>query len=626
MSCKRKGGFVFVVLALFVFSGFFVSALSFSDFFSNLFGSPTMTGHVVAGNVAATNYSYTMSDSLSNWIGTSQYRFVLPHQMVAQNVTLVVGSLNAQNCLINISFTSVSTPGETVYSSLVNRTVKFIPIAFSGDVNNITISSAGSCNIWNVLDVFNISIIGQYPFLEDSVQYLTPTLAPNNQINYTLSPELDINEIKFNYKLSSISSCIVNVSTLTGTILKQVGSFNLNNMGQVNRDYSYSISVLLPTKNSKIVISSTKNTAGAYCYNSIINFTNISVVGKNTAPIGECTSFDYSNWSECINDIQNRTILTSSPSGCIGGTIENLSRACNVSSNTTCTDSDSGLNYYVRGELNQTFNQIPHSDYCVNSSVLNEWSCILNDTFRFDEYICPNGCVDGACVNVTDSNTTCTDSDGGLNYGVKGTVVTSDGIGVDKCSVPCNASDPYSAMCNSSSVLLEYYCTNEVGNSSFFDCPNGCSDGACVNFTEGDVCESMGKVSNGVQCVENKDCGSGKCRFLTKSGKTSCVQTGFSFREDNKVYFCDINSTFKSSLSVGSECNFNSQCETNFCFRNQTVGKSFCFNLNQASGLREFFIDFVCWFKNMGNATARAQCKTSEMAKVGTAQLGLGSA
>lgn len=212
----------------------------------------------------------------------------------------------------------------------------------------------------------------------------------------------------------------------------------------------------------------------------------------------------------------------------------------------------------------------------------------VNDSVTVSECISSSSCILGLPDCISELKGTCG------NLSLAGSAHALNG----NCSIgTCFA-------CNTSSVLI---------------------NGTCVSSTDLSVCISRGLISNGVQCVENKDCGSGKCRFLTKNGKTTCVQTGFSFKEENKVYFCDVGSTFKSSLSVGSECNFNSQCETNFCFRNQTAGKSFCFNLNQASGLREFFIDFVCWFQNMGNANARAQCKSAKMAEIGTAQLGLGN-
>jgi hypothetical protein len=67
-----------------------------------------------------------------------------------------------------------------------------------------------------------------------------------------------------------------------------------------------------------------------------------------------------------------------------------------------CKDSDGGVNYYVRGITNPC----PCSgelcptcgawiDKCLNKSTLLEYSC---DNLNGEEYNCPNGCKDGACI------------------------------------------------------------------------------------------------------------------------------------------------------------------------------------------------------------------------------------
>ena len=63
---------------------------------------------------------------------------------------------------------------------------------------------------------------------------------------------------------------------------------------------------------------------------------------------------------------------------------------------------------------------------------------------------------------------TCTDSDSGKDYYVKGTVTDIDGNGTDYCS---GAND-----------LTEYFCGTQLQlNSETYTCPNGCQDGACVS-------------------------------------------------------------------------------------------------------------------------------------------------
>lgn len=56
-----------------------------------------------------------------------------------------------------------------------------------------------------------------------------------------------------------------------------------------------------------------------------------------TAPAATCTSFTYSAWSACVNGLQSRTVLTSSPAGCTGGTPA-LTQACtSTTPPPTCT-------------------------------------------------------------------------------------------------------------------------------------------------------------------------------------------------------------------------------------------------------------------------------------------------
>lgn len=70
---------------------------------------------------------------------------------------------------------------------------------------------------------------------------------------------------------------------------------------------------------------------------------------------------------------------------------------------------------------------------------------------------------------------TCTDSDGGMDYYTKGYIVTEEGIrSDDEC---------YSHYSGNENDLLEYYCTGdslEPALGQVYECPTGCSDGACI--------------------------------------------------------------------------------------------------------------------------------------------------
>ncbi len=170
--------------------------------------------------------------------------------------------------------------------------------------------------------------------------------------------------------------------------------------------------------------------------------------------------------------------------------------------NVTCTDTDGGLNYYVKGNIsgyNSTnggtyFN---YQDYCAtpsNVTYLDEFSC-SNNRYQWSRVTCPSGvCSDGACVNVTaPSNQTCIDSDGGLNYYVKGNLTTS--------VVPGTNFEDYCLHNN----LIERHCLSSDPNNFTvnYSCPNGCSNGACVNVTQNQTnLTCNGQTNQGQQCIE----------------------------------------------------------------------------------------------------------------------------
>ena len=63
----------------------------------------------------------------------------------------------------------------------------------------------------------------------------------------------------------------------------------------------------------------------------------------------------------------------------------------------------------------------------------------------------------------------CTDSDGGRNYNVSGTVIVSG-------STPSVNLD----ICTGTIALKEYYCSlNRYKQSTLYNCPRGCQNGKC---------------------------------------------------------------------------------------------------------------------------------------------------
>ena len=190
--------------------------------------------------------------------------------------------------------------------------------------------------------------------------------------------------------------------------------------------------------------------------------------------------------------------------------------AC-INNTTPCTDTDGGLNFYVKGFTNK--GTLNYSDYCGTGNNLFENYCDASGNLVINYlYSCPSGCSDGACVNATSP---CIDTDGGQNYYVKG--ITSKG----------NLN--YSDYCGAGSNLYENYCdsSGNIQTNSLYVCPNGCSNGACINATTpcvdtdgGKNFDVKGTTSKGTLSYTDY-CGSGNNLFENYCDADGNIQTNF---------------------------------------------------------------------------------------------------
>jgi hypothetical protein len=126
---------------------------------------------------------------------------------------------------------------------------------------------------------------------------------------------------------------------------------------------------------------------------------------------------------------------------------------------------------------------------------------------------------------------TCTDSDGGKDYHVKGNVQGIDGNGV--------AFD-FPDFCTKDG-LFEYWCKtpdlegDQLFYWEYYECPNGCFDGACQ------------LLANGLECNSNGECDSDYCNKNTGMGVGICGA-----EEGNAVLAKDYNSC-SSCITSGNE-------------------------------------------------------------------------
>jgi len=176
----------------------------------------------------------------------------------------------------------------------------------------------------------------------------------------------------------------------------------------------------------------------------------------------------------------------------------------------TCTDSDSGKNYFVKGTCtscsytNQGGGCGAVIDTC-SGSTLTECYCEGNNIASIS-YICPNCCIDGACVKVK-----CKDYDNSPDYinnppyninptNYPDLFTKSYGIGIYAGSSPDNPKiygqepDPsipkpttndystYYDHCANDNQLNEAFCMADGRLGAHgIQCPNGCKDGVCIS-------------------------------------------------------------------------------------------------------------------------------------------------
>lgn len=167
--------------------------------------------------------------------------------------------------------------------------------------------------------------------------------------------------------------------------------------------------------------------------------------------------------------------------------------------NTTCIDSDGGKNYNVGGDT--CVGKDCKKDNCVELQGnplynLVEYYCQSSTDRGSVTFNCPNGCSNGACVikNVSVSNVTCTDSDGGKDIFKKG---ITRGLDWTENKI-LTETDYCITEGEKKGRLVEFYCKKvnsevRVGSESFGleDGCDLCKEGACISTDHLQSCQEL---------------------------------------------------------------------------------------------------------------------------------------
>lgn len=174
-----------------------------------------------------------------------------------------------------------------------------------------------------------------------------------------------------------------------------------------------------------------------------------------------------------------------------------------------------------------------------------------------------------------ESEATCKDSDGGLNYYVKGTLSSSNsvfGINEDTCATyPKGAYEAvYTDSCKGDEcIVVELFCNKNIEDFKYYNCPNGCQDGACrgkvepmpkdgiLDFNEDDK-EEIIIDSDTISCDNG-------CLVNDK-----CLPYGYRKSGD----FCSTDNKMIIQQDAETACENNFQCGSNLCIDSSCVSAS----------------------------------------------------
>ncbi len=225
-----------------------------------------------------------------------------------------------------------------------------------------------------------------------------------------------------------------------------------------------------------------------------------------------------------------------------------------------CSDTDGGQSFFSIGTVKDTAGgrENSYNDFCGDPDGVYEGYC-ENDNYNlvykscasFGKFVCSNG----ACIAGTPISYECSEDDGGLNIGLKGSTqykwTNASGSG----------SGTRTDICLNSKQLNEAYCRNNRGDTSVINCGEGltCYDGTCVKYPGAIVTKSCVDSDKGI-IKETRGTISFSWSNTSGSGNSNNVDYCSALDEVNE-YFCDGN-------NVGSQkvkCNKGDVCSNGIC-------------------------------------------------------------
>ena len=236
---------------------------------------------------------------------------------------------------------------------------------------------------------------------------------------------------------------------------------------------------------------------------------------------------------------------------CTPGCNQNNDNDCAASVPVTCTDTDGGINYYIQGDSTDSTRTLIEG--CVaGTQNVREFYCGTDGRIYNEDYTCPNGCKDGACIKPVGKPCLVDATNCNLEWKVPvcGTT-TPSGDGLQEfCEVPGNSSGSISAGFSFDNI-------HSCATTSL--CPNGCKDGACIQSSCTDSDEG---VNYGVKGEVLVSVGEGAQIYLDY-----CINSGVL----NESY-CEGNTPKTVTHDCGGE---NKICSSGACVYKSRVSRWF---------------------------------------------------
>ncbi len=314
MFSKREGGFVFAILALLVFSGFFVSAAATPVYYTQ-----NLVPSFESINVPFKDYS------VSPMIG----------KIISYNVS-VSGS-----CTFYIDYGY--TDGSGVSSSAItstSSTTKTGSISITEavkSINRVTLRKSASCSS---VGINALTISGRYFNASDNLPLIIPASDSLSRmtpyyVDITLPKPKIVRQISVSVQNPTRASCTfyVELYDSTGTKISAPG------ISQSNTSEVWSKSSIATTLNYQTAVEAVtlRFYSQANCDRKL-NITEIALQGYYpdgqlyVAPAASTCVFRYSDWSSCNSSgKQSRVLIETLPTGCTGGDLEPLIQDCTFS-------------------------------------------------------------------------------------------------------------------------------------------------------------------------------------------------------------------------------------------------------------------------------------------------------